>query len=287
MNSTEAVHQLVISGDVCGSGRLGMRGKLRMREAMYEAVHGAFERVGVRGGLHLEDRGDGVLAALPPQTPPSLMAGLWVDELHQRLRQGNEGRAEPLRMRVAMHAGPVSHDGRGLVGRAVDLACRLCDSDVAKRTMERAQGVPLLLVVSDSFYRDVVAEGGRYIEPEHYRRARVTAKETDEAAWFHVPRMSVPPLPPDTPGGRPGEAGGRAGGGPSAEGEGADRGADRGRSREAGRGERPERNAPDVKYLFEHIGGDNLVVEGNTVHGGFTGIRKEYRAGTGEGSGDE
>jgi hypothetical protein len=190
-----AVHRLVVSGDVKGSGRLGLQAKLRTRAVMYEVFGAALKAVDVRPPqLHMEDRGDGVLMALDPGVPPESMAGLWLEEVCQGLRERNEGLRERLRMRIAMHSGPVSYDGRSLVGRAVDLTCRLCDSERAKAVLDADERPDLVFVVSDSFYESVVKEGGRFIEPETYRVARVTAKETDETAWFHVPRLPEPPL---------------------------------------------------------------------------------------------
>ncbi|MEV7866515.1 hypothetical protein AB0P17_10495 [Streptomyces sp. NPDC088124] len=195
MSSVGAVSRLVVFGDACGSGTLGMAAKKRMRNALYGAFDEAFAAVDVDPrGLHQEDRGDGILTALDPGTPSSLMVGGWLETLYQYLREHNEGSAQRLRLRIGMNAGPVLDDGRGLVGRAVDLACRLCDSPTAKRVMADAPGSDLLLVVSDWLYVNVVAEGGRQVEPEHYVRSRVRFKETDETAWLHIPRLSAAAL---------------------------------------------------------------------------------------------
>ncbi|GAA2815720.1 adenylate/guanylate cyclase domain-containing protein [Streptomyces showdoensis] len=249
--SAGAIHRLVVFGDVVGSGRLGMDEKRLTRAAMYEAFGEAYASVGIEPGtVHQEDRGDGILAALRPDVPPALMVGRWIDTLYESLREHNTGRRTPLRMRVGMNAGLVLDDGRGLVGRAVDLACRLCDSAPAKQIMADAQDVDLLIVVSDWLYRNVVVEGGRYVEPTHYRRAAVVAKETDEDAWFHVPRRPEPPVGPE------GDA--QTGGGPS-RGDGSPP-----RTAHAGGGGRT--------YT---AGRDMQVVEGATIHGGFTGFRND------------
>ncbi|MFJ9580456.1 hypothetical protein ACIRQF_29215 [Streptomyces sp. NPDC101191] len=255
--SAGALHRLVVFGDVVGSGRLGMDEKRLTRAAMYEAFGEAYASVGIEPGtVHQEDRGDGILAALRPDVPPALMVGRWIDTLHESLRVHNAGRRGRLRMRVGMNAGLVLDDGRGLVGRAVDLACRLCDSAPAKRVMADAPEVDLLIVVSDWLYRNVVVEGGRYIEPDRYRRAAVVSKETDEDAWFHVPGLPEPPTAPGAarPGG-PERRGGdpRTGGGPS-----------------RGDGSPPRAPAGNRSYT---AGRDIQVIEGNTFHGRFTGIR--------------
>jgi hypothetical protein len=242
----EAVHRLVLSADIKGSGRLGHRAKLRARQGMYGVFEAAFAAVGVGGDqVHLEDRGDGVLAALAPQVPPAALVGLWLEEVHQGVREHNEGLSEPLRLRIAMHGGPVSDDGRGLVGRAVDLACRLCDSEPAKAILAADDDVHVVFVASDVLYRSVVAEGGRFVEPGHYRPIPVRAKETDEVAWFHVPGRAEPPWPVPAPPERPvptAAPGGRPG------------------------------QAPGAKYWI-NVSGHNQIVDGAEVHGDIVGVR--------------
>ena len=259
MSGTEAVNRLVVSGDICGSGRMDRETKTRTRQGMYAAFAEAFGAIGVTPReIHQEDRGDGILAALDPGVPSSPVVGRWVDTVHESLREYNAGaaRAARLRLRVAMHMGPVAYDGKGLVGRAVDLTCRLCDSDEAKRVAAAVPGSVLLHVVSDWLYTNVVREGGRYIEPGHYRPARVGNKETDELGWFHVPRLAEPPVslsPPVCPTGGSTPAAG------------------------------PPPPAPAVRNQF-NVRGDNQVFERNVIHG-FTGIRKDRPAGDGDGAG--
>lgn len=265
MSSAGAIHRLVVYGDACASGTLGIDAKKHMRAAMYASFDEAYAAVGVEPGhVHQEDRGDGILAALRPDVPPTLMVGRWVDTLYESLREHNAGRDPRLRLRVGMNAGLVLDDGEGLVGRAVDLACRLCDSAAAKEVMARADDADLLVVVSGWLYDNVVSEGGRYVEPGHYRPARVRAKETDETAWFHIPRRSAPPLP-DDPGGEP-PAPGAARPVPHGPAVGRRRG-------------RP--TAPHHRPARTQLpgGGDLQVFEHNTIRGGFTGIRKDREGG--------
>ncbi|WP_327326602.1 hypothetical protein OG735_32015 [Streptomyces sp. NBC_01210] len=275
MSSAGAVHRLVIFGDACGSGKLGLEAKKRMRSAMYEAFTEAHASVGIEPGrVHQEDRGDGILVALRPEVPPTLMVGRWVDTLYESLRELNNGSARPLRLRVGMNAGLVLDDGKGLVGRAVDLACRLCDSPTAKQIMTTADKADLLIVVSDWLYVNVVAEGGRYVEPGHYRQAPVQYKETDETAWFHIPRWPEPPLgdraaeqtgggpvkgdgpPPPTSGGRtPGDP---VPGAPSLMDQ-----------------DCADQDCADPDYANQYNAqGDMQIFEGNEIRGGFTGINK-------------
>lgn len=90
MNTAGAVNRLVVFGDACGSGKLGMHAKRRMRDGMYAAFAEAYASVDIEPGrLHQEDRGDGILTALDPAVPPSLMVGRWADTLYQCLREHN------------------------------------------------------------------------------------------------------------------------------------------------------------------------------------------------------
>jgi hypothetical protein len=268
------IHRFVVFGDICGSGTLDMAEKKLQRTAMYAAFDDAYSSVGVEPGtFHQEDRGDGILAALRPDVPPTLMVGRWIDTLYESLRAHNKGRARPLRLRIGMNAGLVVQDRHGLVGRAVDLAARLCDSPPAKRIMNEAPEVDLLVVVSDWLYVNVVAEGGRYVEPDHYRQARIRSKETDEAAWFHVPRRPAPPLVgPEPAAGPRGEPEGEPAGEPAG-------GSRTGVGPSRGDGPPPRTGGGNRTY---HVGGDLLDVHGNTIHGGFTGIRKSAAPGAGE-----
>ncbi|MEU9861661.1 hypothetical protein AB0D99_12340 [Streptomyces sp. NPDC047971] len=254
--SAGAIHRLVVFGDAAGSGTWGMDTKRRMRAAMYEAFGEAYAAVGVEPGtVHQEDRGDGILGALRPDVPPALMVGRWIDTLYESLREHNAGRRDRLRMRIGMNAGLVLEDDHGLVGRAVDLACRLCDSPTAKQIMTAAPDADLLVVVSGWLYDNVVVEGGRYVEPGHYRQARVRSKETDETAWFHIPRRPAPPMPPfGGPDGGDGRGDPETGGGPT-------------------RGDGPPPTKPPSPGDSYRAGRDLVVIKDNTIHGGITGIR--------------
>lgn len=85
MSSPQAVHRLVISGDVKGSGRLGHLAKLLVRKVMYEifvASAPLFETVISAGGRFIEtealpagpgaDQGDGRDRVVPG--PPAARA---------------------------------------------------------------------------------------------------------------------------------------------------------------------------------------------------------------------
>ncbi|WP_405818934.1 hypothetical protein OG241_27795 [Streptomyces sp. NBC_01390] len=191
---TEARYELVISVDARRSGEYDDIDKARMRARTYRVVETAFTHAKVaRDAVHMEDRGDGVLLSVSARIPVSRLLGLWLVELHENLRDENRALRVPLGLRIGMHVGPVRHDGRGISGRAVDLACRLADSAVARQLLD-AEGADLVVVTSGSLYEDVVSGGGKFIEPARYVSARLTLKEGETTAWFQLPGRSAPTI---------------------------------------------------------------------------------------------
>ena len=195
----EAHYELVISVDARRSGQYEDIDKPRMRERIYRVLETAFTHASVGlDALHMEDRGDGVLIAVTGRIAVSRLLGLWLVEVHEKLRDENRGLRVPLGLRIGMHVGPVRHDGRGISGRAVDLACRLADSSVARGLLD-AEDADLVLVTSQSLYEDVVSGGGKFIEPAHYSPARLELKEGEVTAWFHLPGRPAPAIPATEP----------------------------------------------------------------------------------------
>ncbi|WP_411150360.1 hypothetical protein [Streptomyces sp. A30] len=192
----EAAYGFIINVDAQGSGLLSDTEKPEMRSRLYEVTGAAFEQADIRAPrLYQEDRGDGILTVLAPDVPPRRVVGEWLEYLHQNLREINRGRQTPLRLRAGLHIGPVTADAHGRSGRAVDLACRLGDCDTAKAILAAASAAPLVVVASDQLFEDVIRSGGRWVDPEHYRRHDVDLKEGRRTAWFMVPGLPRPPEP--------------------------------------------------------------------------------------------
>ncbi|MGW7240302.1 hypothetical protein [Streptomyces sp. NPDC054804] len=215
----EAAYGFIVNVDAQGSGLLTDTEKPEMRRRLYDVTGTAFEQAGIRPPrLYQEDRGDGILGVLAPDVPPVRVLGEWVEHLHQNLRESNRHLSKPLRLRVGLHIGRVTADAHGRSGRAVDLACRLADCAVAKAVLKAADGAPVVVVASDRVHEDFIVPGGRWVDPEHYRRHDVDLKEGRTAAWFMVPGRSRPPEPheeqgPDAADG-PDDPEGPAGGNP-------------------------------------------------------------------------
>lgn len=199
MDVAEARYELVISVDARRSGEYDDVDKPRMRARIYRVLEAAFTHAKVaRDAIHLEDRGDGVLLSVAGRIAVTRLLGLWMAEVHEKLRDENRALRVPLGLRVGMHVGPVRHDDRGISGRAVDLACRLADSPVARQLLD-AERADLVLVASESLYEDVVSSGGKFIYPAHYSSAHLALKEGEVTAWFHLPGRPAPVIPAGDP----------------------------------------------------------------------------------------
>jgi hypothetical protein len=184
-------------GQLCGlfavdiAGFNGLRRdddiQIYIHESLYEMLQAAFDRSGVPWfGCTHEDRGDGVLVIIPPMIP---IAGL-VDPIPERLRglirRHNRVSCEAARiqLRVAMHVGPVHHDGHGFVGRDVTLLCRLLDAPSLKRMLAQS-GAEVAFVTSCYVYENVIRRRPSLVDPALFQPLSVRVKETRTRAWAY------------------------------------------------------------------------------------------------------
>lgn len=185
-------YRTIFGVDVENSTTRNNSAKARMRDAMYALVMEAFDRNEITGddGDPFVDRGDGFLALLRPtdQVPKTLLLGSVVPTLGQLLEEHNTRRpADQLRLRAVLHAGEVHYDTRAPFGEAIDIACRLLDSPVAKRALRRTTA-PLVLAVSDDIYQSVVRHQYDHIDPLNFTAFMTKRNATRwDSGWLHVP----------------------------------------------------------------------------------------------------
>jgi RNA polymerase sigma factor (sigma-70 family) len=89
-----------------------------------------------------------------------------------------------LRLRMALHAGEVTHDEHGATSTALNLAFRLLDAAPLKHALADSPA-SLALITSDWFYDEVVRDSTG--DAGSYRPVQVTAKETTTTAWIRLP----------------------------------------------------------------------------------------------------
>ncbi|WP_329529720.1 hypothetical protein OG568_48395 (plasmid) [Streptomyces sp. NBC_01450] len=167
----------------------------------------------------VKDRGDGAIFVLPARHAARLIDPLLV-HLGQALERREQTRlasAPTIRLRASVHVGPLAPPEHR--GDAVNDACRLVDSDAARRAMTAAvdHGVLLAAVVSDTVFGRTVAAGRTpALKEHHFHRAtaRVEGKPGfEQVCWLLVPGLVPSVLAPyltqdsgAVPDGRPSQA---------------------------------------------------------------------------------
>ena len=169
-----------------------------MRKQLYEILQSALAVSGVPWtACYHEDRGDGVLIVLPPTHPTMRMIDPLVPELADRLRQHNRRASEvvQIRLRAAVHIGPVGQDDEGLNGRAIILAARIVDAPAVKHRIEARQA-DLVFAASDYVYENVVKDCSGRVDYTTFEHVDVRVKESHVPAWVYVAAHAEPPPAP-------------------------------------------------------------------------------------------
>lgn len=166
-----------------------------VHNALYTMLEEAFAGAGVDwAACHTEDRGDGAMILVPATVPPIVLANQLLDRLVAALREHNAVHTEEasIRLRVALHSGPVERDGTRATGPQLNLAFRLVEAPEAKKLFSESTGV-LAVVASETFYRDVIYQEPS-AAPDLYRQIHVELKSFTGDAWLRLMgRKDVPP----------------------------------------------------------------------------------------------
>jgi len=182
MDST-ADHETIMALDIaCDSASTTAR-RLVVRDAFRDLLRTSFAEAGVLGDvLFRDDTGDGAMIRLPAQASNADLVAALPERMLVELRRYNARHAEEAKVRlcVAFHASEVHRDRRDASGHAVLLAEAPC----AKNAL-RHSGAALALIVSDSFYHDVVL-ADLVAEARSYRRISVSVEETKTKAWLRL-----------------------------------------------------------------------------------------------------
>lgn len=130
---------------------------------------------------HSQWSGDGLFAVLPTHTSIGERAGRFIQELNVLLGAHNRRpRAQPwtpIRLKVALHEGPVRTDGAtGTAGPPAVAVNRLIDADALRVALECCHGADLAVVVSERIFNDYIADGYGDLRPSEFREVHVAAK---------------------------------------------------------------------------------------------------------------
>lgn len=140
--------------------------------------------------------GDGVFAILPAGTDVTQLLDRFVRELDAELGSYNRRRREQawtrMRLRLAVHAGPMYPDGpAGSPGHHAVEPVRLCDSQPPRAALAALPGADLAVIVSSDIYRDYVTQGPGNPRPTEFRTVLAQVKKQSYTAHLLVPGFDL------------------------------------------------------------------------------------------------
>ncbi|SFW66775.1 effector-associated domain 2-containing protein [Amycolatopsis australiensis] len=184
-----AHHKTIMAVDIAGYND-PKRTMVHLREVhdgLWSVLKSTFAETGIPwDACFVENTGDGAMILLPPEVAKADLAAHLPERLHAELRRYNAVHSEGARiqLRVALNAGEVQQAGHGSVSKAISFTFRVLDAPAAKAA-QKATGADLVLLASDTFYTDVVAEDPA-AAPGEYARIPVSVKETRTVAWLRL-----------------------------------------------------------------------------------------------------
>ncbi|WP_156753289.1 nucleotidyl cyclase domain-containing protein [Actinokineospora pegani] len=184
------------------SGRQG-RDHARVTESIPAILRQAFRRAGLVDhwdGNNFEDgTGDGYVVGFRPPVLPFLL-NPFLPALQEELAYRNKVHPDadpgaPLRMRVAVHVGPMTGSGANPLSRGSGAsrveAHRLLDADPVRDLLSRSTPVTCVAaIVSARVFADAVESGYTGEDPELYIPAPVKVKSYEGTAYLRVPAPS-------------------------------------------------------------------------------------------------
>lgn len=180
----------LVAVDIVGFGArprdAGLRRRLRL--GMYQVLGDALKITGLAlDDCHREDRGDGALVVFPSDTDPNVLLDPLAYHLTAVLRRENRyaGPNARLRLRLAVHHGPVVRDAHGVAGDTALELFRLLDARAFKNLLDAHPDAEAGLIVPDRLFAEAAGQGG-LIMPEAYGRLRVVSKgmRIDARVWM-------------------------------------------------------------------------------------------------------
>jgi len=175
----ELVYRLVVAVDIENYSRLDTLDQALAQTRLSEILALAAHRTGLdRDQWYRQLRGDGELAVLPADTDAAWVVAEFTEQLSEALSEHiRTNPDEPaVRLRVAMHHGTLAAGHFGLAGNAPVVTCRLLDSKTVRKALAEETASPLVLVISERLYEDVVASRFHGLLPTRFRPTRVSVK---------------------------------------------------------------------------------------------------------------
>jgi class 3 adenylate cyclase len=183
----------MFAADITAFSRRDPRLGLLAREALYTIVEDACHAAGIDwSNCYHEDRGDGLVALAPPDESVETLIDPLVGHIRAGLNCYNTILASNARiqLRIAIHAGHVFTDARGISGDAVNHLFRLLQAPAFKARLTHCNS-EVAVIASDHYYREIITYSPGQISADCFEPITVNIKETSSPAWAWLP----PPLP--------------------------------------------------------------------------------------------
>ncbi|WP_147312160.1 hypothetical protein [Thermomonospora umbrina] len=169
--------------------------QVAVRRVLYQVLREAWEGAGLSWADALrEDRGDGVLLIASPAEPPGTLIDPLLELIRLRLNRHNRlsSPAAQIRLRAALHLGPVHRDQHGVTGTAVTHMFRLLNAPQLRTALEEPD-TDLAFIASQQVFDHIIRTHGS-MGPESYLPVECRVKETLAPAWITIPTRGRRPL---------------------------------------------------------------------------------------------
>ncbi|MCE6994050.1 hypothetical protein LZG04_04365 [Saccharothrix sp. S26] len=177
------VYRLVVAVDVEGYSKLDALDQSLVQSRLSDVLDVAARKAGLdRDQWYRQVRGDGELAVLPTDADAAWVVAHFTEQLVEALADLRRA-GTPLRMRVAMHCGPLTAGAFGLVGDAPIVTCRLLDAKVVRDALAGAED-DLVLVISQQLHDDVVRTRFHDLDPSRFRPTRFRMKNQQYSGYL-------------------------------------------------------------------------------------------------------
>lgn len=184
--------------DIEGFGLLADsdRKQVLVRRRMHRVLQRALAAIGVEPAqvVALRDLGDGALIVLDQSVPRGRLLSTGIAELAAALANDHRESGPAggrLRLRVAVHHGPLVRDAHGYAGQTLIHAFRLLDAEVVRMVLGAVTTAALVVIASEATYQDLLAHGEVTADP--FQPVWVAHKETTTRAWLHLPGVRPQP----------------------------------------------------------------------------------------------
>lgn len=186
-NCDSLTYRYLAAVDIEGFSSRNALDQVQMQDDLGQVLDTAATSVGLDRTLwQVQERGDGELAVLPPDTDGPRLIADYPRELADALSEVNSERRSRLRIRVAMHHGILVQGRFGPVGQGPIVVSRLLDSDELRSYLANRPELDLVLIVSACLYSDVIETRFRHLDPAQFARADVLVKGRSYPAYIRT-----------------------------------------------------------------------------------------------------